>query len=94
MDNPRRVRRGSGAACAARLRDCGTRGPVSRYARPPTRRSNARRFERNKKVAATAASKKVETHMNDKPSGLTLNRTTVLLLVLTLAVIWFVPLGT
>ncbi|MEM5386136.1 glycosyltransferase family 39 protein [Paraburkholderia phymatum] len=31
--------------------------------------------------------------MNDKPSGLTLNRTTVLLLVLTLAVIWFVPLG-
>jgi 4-amino-4-deoxy-L-arabinose transferase-like glycosyltransferase len=31
--------------------------------------------------------------MNDKPSGLTLNRTTVLLLVLMLAVIWFVPLG-
>jgi len=31
--------------------------------------------------------------MNDKPSGLTLNRTTVLLLVLALAVIWFVPLG-
>ncbi|SIT43520.1 PMT family glycosyltransferase, 4-amino-4-deoxy-L-arabinose transferase [Paraburkholderia piptadeniae] len=31
--------------------------------------------------------------MNDKPFGLTLNRTTVLLLVLTLAVIWFVPLG-
>ena len=31
--------------------------------------------------------------MNDKPSGLTLNRTTVLLLVLTLAVVWFVPLG-
>ncbi|WP_109482955.1 glycosyltransferase family 39 protein [Paraburkholderia sp. C35] len=31
--------------------------------------------------------------MNDKPSGLTLTRTTVLLLVLALAVIWFVPLG-
>src|ERR1700761_4983793 len=31
--------------------------------------------------------------MNDTPSRLPLNRTTILLLVLALAVIWFVPLG-
>jgi 4-amino-4-deoxy-L-arabinose transferase-like glycosyltransferase len=43
--------------------------------------------------AARAASTDRLTFMNDTPSRLPLNRTTLILLVLALAVVWFVPLG-